>query len=579
LRKARHKDVAKYGAGDILIKGGILISFSAAPSLSEGRHDSGRRFLLSSARIIFYGAAGEVTGSSYLLETGGSKVLVDCGMRQGADADRLYAAPFAFSPSDIDAVVLTHAHVDHSGRLPQLVKDGFKGRIWATDPTIDLAAVLLRDTVKLMTEDAEWRTRKNSRKGLPPVRPAFDERDVENTLERFEYTSYDDRVEITPEVSLRFRDAGHIIGAAMPEFWLKGSEKSVKVVFSGDMGPSDAAIGRPPTVIEEADYVVIESTYGDRVHKNLEETRLEFRRELKSAIQSKGKILIPTFVVDRAQRVLHEILRLQESDDFPKTPPIYFDSPMGEKATRIYEKYIPLLSSEMRECVRAGRNPFCPDGLRYTSGADESRAINETGHAIVLAGSGMCNGGRILHHLKHNLWSENCVVFFVGYQARGTLGRRLVDGEKHVRIAGEDIAVGAKLHTLGGFSAHGDRNDLLKWAGSFKRGTVFFVTHGEPRSSESLAGGIRNLGYGAAVPSAGASYSLDRRDEVVPASPERAAPREAADREAVMDMLREISSETESIREACALSSDFSVIMPLLESTRMILRSARNIKR
>ncbi|MDR3355158.1 MAG: MBL fold metallo-hydrolase [Synergistaceae bacterium] len=534
---------------------------------------------MSSARITFYGAAGEVTGSSYLLEAGGSRILVDCGMRQGADSDRLYAAPFPFSPSDIDAVVLTHAHVDHSGRLPQLVKNGFKGRIWATDPTIDLSAVLLRDTVKLMTEDAEWRTRKNSRKGLPPVRPAFDEKDVEDTLERFEYTGYDDRVEITPDVSLRFRDAGHIIGAAMSEIWLKDAEKSVKVVFSGDIGPKNTIIDRSPTVIEEADYVVIESTYGDRLHKSLDETRREFRRELEAAIRSRGKILIPTFVVGRAQRVLYEILRLQDSDEFPKTPPIYFDSPMGEKATRIYEKYIPLLSRKTREYARAGRNPFCPDGLKYTSAVDESRAINETGHAIVLAGSGMCNGGRILHHLKHNLWNENCVVFFTGYQAKGTLGRRLVDGEKHVRIAGEDIAVGAKLYTLGGFSAHGDRNDLLEWARGFKRGAVFFVTHGEPKSSESLAAGIRNLGYGAAVPSAGASYSLDRKDEVIPADTGLAAPGEAADREAMMDILREISSETESLREICAMSNDFSVLMPLLESTRMILRSARNLKR
>jgi metallo-beta-lactamase family protein len=460
-----------------------------------------------------------------------------------------------------------------------LVKNGFKGRIWATDPTIDLAAVLLRDTVKLMAEDAEWRTRKNSRKGLPPVRPAFDERDVEDTLKRFEYAGYDDRVEVTPEVFLRFRDAGHIIGAAMSELWLNDAGRSVKIVFSGDMGPKESAIGRSPTVIEEADYVVIESTYGDRAHKSLEETRREFRRELGAAIQSKGKILIPTFVVDRAQRVLYEILRLQRSGDFPRTPPIYFDSPMGERATRIYEKYIPLLSREMREYARAGQNPFCPEGLKYTSAAGESRAINETGHAIVLAGSGMCNGGRILHHLKHNLWNEDCVVFFVGYQAKGTLGRRLIDGEKQVRIAGEDIAVGAKLHTLGGFSAHGDRNDLLEWAGSFNHGTVFFVTHGEPRSSESLATGIRDLGYGAAAPSAGVSYSLDRRDEVVPAAPGQAVPREIMDREAVMTMLSEISSETESLREICAALGDFSVLMPLLESTRMILRSARNMKR
>ncbi|MDR1885532.1 MAG: MBL fold metallo-hydrolase, partial [Synergistaceae bacterium] len=296
---------------------------------------------MSSARITFFGAAGEVTGSAYMIEAGGERVLVDCGLHQGADADRLNSAPFPFSPADIDAVVLTHAHIDHSGRLPQLVKDGFKGKIWATDPTIDLVSVLLRDTIKLMTEDAEWRTRKNARRGLPPVRPAYSERDVEETLGRFQYAAYDDRIGITPNVTLRFRDAGHIIGAAMVELWLSGADdgETVKIVFSGDMGTRETVIGRKPTVIEEADYVVMESTYGDRFHRSLEETRLEFRRELEAAILSRGKILIPTFVVDRAQRVLYEILRLQRSGDFPPTPPIYFDSPMGERATRIYEKH------------------------------------------------------------------------------------------------------------------------------------------------------------------------------------------------------------------------------------------------
>ncbi|MDR1886146.1 MAG: MBL fold metallo-hydrolase [Synergistaceae bacterium] len=535
---------------------------------------------MSSARITFYGAAGEVTGSSYLIETGGSKVLVDCGMYQGADADWRNSAPFAFRPSDIDAVVLTHAHIDHSGRVPLLVKGGFKGGIWATDPTIDLAAVLLRDTAKLMAEEAEWRTRKNSRKGLPPVKPAYAERDVEETIGRFKYIGYDDQVGIAPGVTLRFRDAGHIIGAAMVELWLAGEDsgRPVKIVFSGDTGPRDSVVGRPPSIIEEADYVVIESTYGDRSHRSLEETRQEFRRELGGAIETRGKILIPTFVVDRAQRVLYEILRLQRSDGFPRTPPIYFDSPMGERATKIYEKYTPLLSREMQEYVRVGQNPFSPDGLKYTSGVEESRAINGMDHAIVLAGSGMCNGGRILHHLKHNLWSKNCSVFFVGYQARGTLGRRLVDGDKHVRIAGEDIAVGARLHTLGGFSAHADRGDLLAWAGSFRQGAVFFVTHGEPRSSEALASGIRNLGFRAAVPSLGTSYDVDRRDGVVLSSEGEPARRDAADRAAVMELLREISSEAESLRESISEWSDPSAAVPLLESTRLILRSARNMK-
>jgi metallo-beta-lactamase family protein len=534
---------------------------------------------MPSARITFLGGTGEVTGSSYLLEPDQGRVLIDCGLYQGQDADGRNAQGFKFSPADVDSVILTHAHIDHSGRLPLLVKRGFKGRIWATDPTIELASVLLRDTARLTKEEAEWRSRKNVRKGLPPVKPAFDEHDVEDTLKRFCYVRYDERNDIAPGVSVRFRDAGHIVGSAIVEIWLaNGSDDPIKIVFSGDIGPRDSVIERPHTTIEDADYVVIESTYGDRKHKSLGDTREEFRQGLARAIEERGKILIPTFVVDRAQRVLHEIMRLQESRGFPRMPQIFFDSPMGEKATQIYEKYSSLLSREIQDIARGGMSPFSPAGLSYTSGVDESRAINETNEAIVLAGSGMCAGGRIVHHLKHNLWNEKCNVFFVGYQAHGTLGRRLIEGEKHLRIAGEDIEVKAAFHTLGGFSAHGDREDLLSWASAFRKGASFFVTHGEPRSSESLASGIRELGYEAAVPSAGTSYDLANRESVT-ARPSRAAlPREFVDREAVLTLLHEITSETESIREAIDAGADYGTLLPLLESSRLILQSVKNIK-
>ena len=541
---------------------------------------------MSSAKITFLGAVGEVTGSNYLIESNGSRVLVDCGMHQGLDADRLNAEELAFNPADIDAVILTHAHIDHSGRLPQLVKQGFKGRIWATDPTIDLVSVLLYDTARLMAEEAEWKTRKNARKGLPPVKPSYGEKDVDETLKRFEYIHYDDRVDIIPGISARYRDAGHIVGAAMVEVWL-GTQDPVKVVFSGDMGPRETVIEKPPTVIEEADYVLIESTYGDRNHRTLEETRAEFRTELEKAVKARGKILIPTFVVDRAQRVLYEILRLQRTKGFPKTPPIYFDSPMGAKATQIYEKYMNLLSREMQDYVRAGESPFGPEGLAYTGGVADSRAINEMDRAIVLAGSGMCTGGRIVHHLKHNLWDAKCHVFFVGYQAKGTLGRRLVDGEKNVRIAGEDIVVNAKLHTIGGFSAHGDRDDLLGWASNFGRGTAFFVTHGEPRAAESLVDGIRNLGYTATAPGAGMTFDLTKKDALLATNTPKPELRSVADRDEVLSILRDIASDTESLREQigqedvadiAAAVRGLQTIKPLLESSRTILRSARNLR-
>lgn len=535
---------------------------------------------MSSAKITFFGAAGEVTGSSYMLEANGSKVLVDCGLHQGIDADRRNEEPFDFAPSDIDAVILTHAHIDHSGRLPQLVKHGFKGRIWATDPTIDLATVLLRDTARLMAEEAEWRSRKNSRKGLPPVKPAYTERDVDETIKRFHYVRYDERAEIAPSVAARYRDAGHIVGASIVEAWLGHDGDPVKIVFSGDIGPRQTVIEKPPTVVEDADYVVIESTYGDRNHRSLEETRDEFRSEMETAIRAGGKILIPTFVVDRAQRILYEILRLQRTHGFPRIPDIYFDSPMGTKATQIYEKYMPMLSREMQEHVRDGRNPFAPTGLSYTASVDESRAINDIPHAIVLAGSGMCTGGRIVHHLKHNLWNPTCHVFFVGYQAKGTLGRRLVDGEKNLRIAGEDVVVEAKLHTIGGFSAHGDRDDLLSWASHFGRRAAFFVTHGEPRSSGALASGIREMGYRATAPGAGMTFELTGKDQIVPTAPSFAVRKETADRAEILALLQEIASETESLREnldAAPEAKDLANLLPLLESSRLILNSAKNL--
>jgi len=435
--------------------------------------------------------------------------------------------------------------------------------------------VLLRDTVRLMAEEAEWQSRKNARKGLPPVKPAFDDKDVEETLKRFRYIQYDDIANITPDIRARFRDAGHIIGASIVETWV--GENATKIVFSGDIGPQQTVIERPPTIVEDADYVVIESTYGDRAHKSLEATRAEFRQVMQEALSARGKILIPTFVVDRAQRILYELLLLQRDRTFPKLPQIFFDSPMGARTTEIYDKYMGLLSRELQDLARGGQNPFAPEGLSYTDSVAASRAINEIDHAIVLAGSGMCAGGRIVHHLKHNLWSRDSHVIFVGYQAQGTLGRRLVEGEKNVRIAGEDIVVGAHLHTLGGFSAHGDRNDLLDWAGNFKPGTSFFVTHGEPRASEALAEALRADGYPATAPKAGMTYDLVPEKAPVAVAYPTVQTRETDDREAILALLRNISEEAESLREDIDRRKDYAVLQQLLESSRLILQSARNI--
>ncbi len=525
-------------------------------------------------RLRILGAAGEVTGSSYLLEIGESRILVDCGLHQGKDEDRLNREPFPLAPESLTAVVFTHAHLDHTGRVPLLVKQGFSGKIWATLPTAELVKVLWTDSAHLMKEEAEWRSRKNARKGLPPVNPLYDEEDVTKALEYLVPASYDDVILLAPGVKVRFRDAGHILGSAVLEFWLSEgtSQKEVKVVFSGDLGPQETVMERNPALIEDADYVVIESTYGDRLHKTNAESRDEFREVMRLALRSKAKVLIPTFVVDRAQRVLYEIMLLQKEGVLEEDLPIFFDSPMGVRATDIYRKHINLLSSEIQGHVHRGDDPFSPEQLRYISDAEESRGINGVARAVVLAGSGMCNGGRIVHHLKHNLWNEKCHVCFVGYQAQGTLGRRLVDGTKRVRIAGEEVSVKARLHTINGFSAHADRRDLLKWAGNFINGPLFIVTHGEPKSSRSLAEGLTGLGFRAEVPVPGQEFVLEAEHAF---APEAVVPVFSGSKEAATKrLLSDVAIMASDIQDADELPDED--LLPLLESSRTLLQIVRD---
>ncbi|HON33610.1 MAG: MBL fold metallo-hydrolase [Thermovirgaceae bacterium] len=458
-------------------------------------------------RLRVLGAAGEVTGSNYILESGGTRLMVDCGLHQGGNEYK-NREPFAFDPSTIDAVLLTHAHLDHTGRVPLLVKMGFKGKVIATAPTVDLTDVLWRDAAKIQKEDAEWKTRKNRRKGLDPEEPLYTEEDVGKASDLLLPVAYDDMLEPVPGFRVRFRDAGHILGSANIEVWGNAGDGEVKIVFSGDLGPQQTVMERTPSVLEDADYVVIESTYGDREHKTNEESREEFREAMKVMIQDHGKVLIPTFVVDRAQRVLYEIMLMQKDGVLPPGIPIYFDSPMGEKATEVYNKHLSLLSSEIQEQIRAGNDPFSPENLRIVSDVEESKRINKVKEAVVLAGSGMCNGGRIVHHLKNSLFLETTDVVFVGYQARSTLGRRLVEGEKYVRVAGEEVAVRAKIHTINGFSAHADRRDLLAWARQFRTDPLFFITHGEQESSLALSKTFDENGIRSFIPEEGGEYSL-----------------------------------------------------------------------
>lgn len=450
--------------------------------------------------LKFCGAAKEVTGSNYLLEAGGHRFLVDCGMHQG-EREEANDDPFPYAANSIDAVLLTHAHIDHSGRIPKLVKEGFRGKIYATLPTIELTEILWDDSVRLMREDAEWQSAKNARRGLPPAEPIYGQEEADAAKKLFAPVNYDSRLEILPGVSVRFRDAGHILGSAILEILIEEEGRIVRLVFSGDLGPMQTVMGRAPAEITDADYVVIESTYGNREHKDNQQTRDEFQTLMKDIFaKKKGKVFIPTFVVDRAQRIMYE-LELLRGQGVGGGMPVFFDSPMGVKVSKLYENHLDLMSQEIQTYRRDGGNPFSSEDIRYVSTREESQAVNNLGFGVVMAGSGMCNGGRIVHHLKNGIWNPDNHVVFVGYQAHGTLGRRIVDRAKTVRIAGEAVNVNAQIHTIGGFSAHADRTDLLGWAERF-RPTMpkFFVTHGEAEAAESLAEALKTRGFEALVP-------------------------------------------------------------------------------
>lgn len=460
--------------------------------------------------LKFCGAAKEVTGSNYLLEAGGHRFLVDCGMHQG-EREEANDDPFPYAAGSIDAVLLTHAHIDHSGRIPKLVKEGFRGPVYATLPTIELAEILWDDSVRLMREDAEWQSAKNARRGLPPAEPIYGQEEADAAKKLFTPVNYDSRLEILPGVSARFRDAGHILGSAILEILIEEEGRIVRIVFSGDLGPMQTVMGRAPAEITDADYVVIESTYGNREHKDNQQTRDEFQTLMKDIFaKKKGKVFIPTFVVDRAQRIMYE-LELLRGQGVGAGMPVFFDSPMGVKVSKLYESHLDLLSQEIQTYRRDGGNPFSSEDIRYISTREESQAVNNLGFGVVMAGSGMCNGGRIVHHLKNGIWNPDNHVVFVGYQAHGTLGRRIVDRAKTVRIAGEAVNVNAQIHTIGGFSAHADRTDLLGWAERF-RPTMpkFFVTHGEAEAAESLADALKTRGFEALVP------ELDQEVTLVP---------------------------------------------------------------
>ncbi len=438
-------------------------------------------------QLEFFGAAGQVTGSCHILTVGGRRVLLECGLIQGGrKQEQRNREPFPFAPREVDAVVLSHAHIDHSGRVPLLVKLGFKGPIFAQQATRDFCEILLEDSASLAERDADTENRKRERKGRAPVEPLYTVADARAALAQFVALPYAREHEVVPGVRIRYQDAGHIMGSAAVEVWVREGDVERKLVFSGDLGQYDTPILRDPAVIESADLVLMESTYGDRLHRERSATVAEIAEILEHADHHRGNVLIPSFAVGRSQELLY-LFGKHYADWRLGRWKIFLDSPMAIRATEVYWNYPQLYDAEATKLRREhDEMPKLPN-LELSQSPAESRRINQLRQgAIIIAGSGMCQGGRIVHHLKHNLWRPECQLVIVGYQAEGTLGRRLVDGAAYVRIHHETIKVRAQLHTVGGLSAHGDQDDLARWYGGFAGRPPVYLVHGEPEAAQGL---------------------------------------------------------------------------------------------
>lgn len=458
-----------------------------------------------SIKLQFLGAAQNVTGSRHFLEVNGTRLLVDCGLYQERQFKERNWEAFSVPPESIDAVLLTHAHLDHCGLLPRLVKEGFKGKIYCTDATAEIAKIILLDSAKIQQEDAEFKRKRHERegrKGPYPEEPLYTSADAEACFPLFKSVRYKKPVEIGSGVEAIFCDAGHVLGSSVIKVKITQNGQQRSILFSGDVGRPNRPILHDPVLIQEADYILIESTYGDRIHEETEDIKKKIAEVINSTKKAGGNIIIPSFALERSQEVLYYINELLIADEIPHLM-VFLDSPMAAGITKVFQKHRELYDKEMTELINNNESPFNFPGLKIIGTTQESKAINHIkGTIMVIAGSGMCTGGRIKHHLVNNITREENTIMFVGYQAIGTLGRRIVDGEKEVRILGQQYPVNARVTQIHGFSAHADKEELLEWLSALKKPPKkLFVVHGEAESAQQFADYItEKTGWSVSVP-------------------------------------------------------------------------------
>lgn len=454
-------------------------------------------------KLTFFGAAKEVTGSCHSIETKEEKILIDCGMFQGGkDMERMNYENFDFDPKSYQAMILTHAHLDHCGRIPKLVKFGFRGKIFATDATRDLAEVIMMDAAKIAAEDIEHENRRRARDGLPPRKPIYNDLDVKAAMKLFVTVDYDRDVKITSNIIARYYDAGHILGSSCVQLSIREKKKKTIIVFSGDLGQSNAILVKNPEPIIKADYVLTESTYGDRQHPPIDQRERELIRIINETYKRGGKLMIPSFAIERAQEIIYSIGQFMDAGFIPKMD-VYLDSPMAMKATAVFSKYSDYFNSDVQESIKKRKDPFNFPSLIKTQSVQESKMINDVKKpCIIIAGNGMCSAGRIKHHIRNGIGDPKNTLLFIGYQVTGTLGYWIKKGEKRVRLLGDEVEVRAKIESIDGFSAHADYRGILAWLKNFSpKPKKIFIVHGDEEQSIPMAQNLTKEKFVCAVPS------------------------------------------------------------------------------